>query len=205
MLTARKLINYNSVNKKGEIMQITTITYGLTVNRGDYNSERLEMTGCLAEGDEVRVSLNELQNHVRSGLKLPTLEVPEGAVNETGSKTAKVTKKAAKKTTKKSTKKTTAKDESSVEGSDSKPSTKKPKESGEVTTSPEVESGTEREVPYTLEEVKDTLKACAKVIGMEPTKDIIRSYGVEKSNELPEDKFADIIKKLKKAAKLDEK
>lgn len=34
-------------------MQITTIAYGFTFNRGNYQSERIDLTATLGEGDDL--------------------------------------------------------------------------------------------------------------------------------------------------------
>lgn len=194
MLTRIQQVTITYKTNQGEIMQITTITYGLTVNRGDYNSERLEMTGLLAEGDGVKVSLNTIQNQVRSALKLPTIAL-EGVTNDEPTK-----KKATKKATKKASKKTTKANKSGDEGDISKDvqETSRKSSESEITTSPEVESGKEREVPYTLAEVKDTIKALAKAKGRECAMDLLKDFGVAKTIELKEDQYGDFIKACKK-------
>lgn len=45
-------------------MQVTTISYGKTFNLGQYQSERIDLTATLAEGDDAIEAALRLKAHV---------------------------------------------------------------------------------------------------------------------------------------------
>lgn len=47
-------------------MRITTISYGWTFNRGNYQSERIDLTATLEEGDDIIEAKLRLQAEVLS-------------------------------------------------------------------------------------------------------------------------------------------
>lgn len=52
-------------------MKITTITYQAVKNRGNYESERLEMTAILEEGEDPHLACLELRQRVNVWIDEP--------------------------------------------------------------------------------------------------------------------------------------
>ena len=50
-------------------MEVKEITYGQTLNRGNFQSSRLEMTVTLNEGEDVAGALDKLKAYVYNELK----------------------------------------------------------------------------------------------------------------------------------------
>lgn len=159
-------------------MQITTITYGRTVNRGDYNSERLEMTGTLAEGESHEEALNTIKSAVVKGLKL------EPTTSEAKAKED----KPAKKTTKKKA------------ASKKKAETKKEEEEVKEEVKEE-ESSTEPKEVVDLAFIKGKLKEVAIAKGKSVAVEIVKSFGAAKSDEIDAKDYLKVLKQVEKAMK----
>ena len=176
-------------------MEITSISYARTVNLGDYNSEKLEMTAAVESYDDPNEAAKRLKHVVHFALGLTktkppyvklseidevveggNLKLKSGEVVETTSETEIIVEKPKKKA-KKTTKKKAA---------------KKVEEKLEV---PIVT------VVIELKEVQLALKTLAKTKGLPVGKAVLKDFGVAASKDLKEEQFADVLLAVEKCLK----
>ncbi len=153
-------------------MEISTVTYSRTLNLGDYNSEKVEMTANLETYDDPNESLKQLKHVVHYSMGLTKtkpkyvkqadiaevveggdIKTTEGKIIEVDETTEVVPEKPAKKTKKKVTKKKVAKKEEPVK-------------------------------EYTLEEVKAAFKNLAKLKGLPVAREVLKDLKATKTDDL---------------------
>lgn len=182
-------------------MQLNVITYSRNKNLGNYESEKLEMTFTVEEHECANGALRNAKIMVAQGLGLqPKVEQIDEVVEGGDVKTAdgKIKDPATgeevqKKTKKKATKKKSApksKKKADVPSEDSETS----EDSGKVDESENIPT-------ITLSEVKEALVTVWKKKGRNVADDILKEFGVAKSNELKEDQFASVIAECEKCLK----
>ena len=172
-------------------MEITTVTYGRTLNLGDYNSEKVEMSASLETYDDPNESLKQLKHVVHYSMGLTKTkpkyvkqsdiaEVVEGGDIKTTKgetivvdETTEVVPEAPKKKAKKKAKKTTKKKE-------------------EVELPP---------VIIELSEVKAAFKNLAKTKGLPVAKKVLEDFGAEKTDELKTEDYPEAMKAVEKCLK----
>jgi hypothetical protein len=173
-------------------MEITSISYARTVNLGDYNSEKLEMTASVETYDDPNEAAEKLKHVVHYALKLTTkkpkyvkqadiAEVVEGGdIVKTDGTTVEVdetTETVPEKPKKKAAKKAPAK---------KKAAKKEEKEEEKV---------------YELAEVQAALKHLAKTKGLPVGKAVLKDFKVAKSAELKPEQFSAVMKAVEKCLK----
>ncbi len=173
-------------------MEITSISYARTVNLGDYNSEKLEMTAAVESYDDPNEAANRLKHVVHFALGLtktkPTyvkmseidevveggnLKMKDGSVVETTKETEIIVEKPKKKA-KKTTKKKVAK---KVE---------------EVELPP---------VIIDIVDVKAAFKNLAKTKGLPVAKEVLKDFKATKTDDLKVEQYADALKAVEKCLK----
>ncbi len=173
-------------------MQVETITYSRTVNLGDYQSEKLEMTASLESYDDPNEAAHNLKHLVHWNLGLTKTkpkyvkqadiaEVVEGgdikttkgetiAVDETLDVLPEAPKK---KTKKKVTKKKVVKEE-------------------KVELPP---------VIIELSDVKEAFKNLAKTRGLPIAREVLKDFGAVKTDDLKSEQYAEAMAKVVKCLK----
>lgn len=173
-------------------MEITTINYSRTLNLGDYNSEKVEMTASVETYDDPNESLKQLKHVVHFAMGLTktkpkyvkqsdiaevveggNVELTDGTVIKVDETVEVVPEAPKKKAKKKTTKKKVAKKE-------------------EVELPP---------VIITLEEVKASFKNLAKTKGLPVAKSVLADFNAEKTDDLKSEDYAKAMAKVEKCLK----
>lgn len=173
-------------------MEITTINYSRTLNLGDYNSEKVEMTASLETYDDPNESLKQLKHVVHFAMGLTknkpkyvkleeiaevveggNLKKTDGTIVKVDETTEVIPEKPKKKVAKKKVVKKVAKKE-------------------EVELPP---------VIITLEEVKAEFKNLAKTKGVPVAKEVLKDFGVTKTDELKSEDYEKAMKAVAKCLK----
>jgi len=183
-------------------MQIETINYSRTVNLGDYQSEKLEMTASVESYDDPNEAAKKLKHLVHFALGLTknkpayvkveeiaevveggNLKKTDGEVVETTPETEVVPEKPKKKAAKKKTTKKKVVKKVEAEVVEEK-----------VYELPEVKV-------YELPEVQAALKNLAKTKGLPVGKSVLKDFGVEASRDLKPEQFNDVMISVAKCLK----
>ena len=173
-------------------MEITSISYARTVNLGDYNSEKLEMTAAVESYDDPNEAANRLKHVVHFDLGLTKTKPPYVKMSEIDE----VVEGGNLKMKDGSVVETTKETEIIVE---------KPKKKAKKTTKKKVAKKVEEvELPpviIDLADVQAALKNLAKTKGLPVGKAVLKDFGVAASKELKQEQFADVMKAVEKCLK----
>jgi hypothetical protein len=164
-------------------MKYVEFTYSKTKNLGNYESEKVEFTVQIDEGDEVDEVVQAVKNQTELSLKPAKAAGKEDVTNVPEKKAKKATKKTTKK---KPTSESKKKEDSKGSGEDST--------SNDSGSSSRSDSGENSKGNITLAEVQKTLKSVWKKKGENIAKDILKDFGVEKSKELDPKVYPEVMK-----------
>jgi len=150
-------------------------------NLGNYEHEEVSISALVEEGDDHIEVLAKLKLFCHQALNMVLTQTPKAEVKEE-TKDEPVKKKATKKTTKKNA---------------------TPKKEVEVSEPVEKEDNKEEAEgqKFELKDVKQILAQVWKSKGEGIAKDILKDFGVARSNELSEDQYAAVVKEAEKCLK----
>lgn len=164
-------------------MQVQTVSYMKRKNMGNYEHEEVSITALVEDGDNHMEVLAQakLACHQALSMVITQSAPPVPAQEEKKEDEPKKTAKVAKKTTKKK--------------AASKPKDEVPE--------PAVEEPSEEpaQESFTLQDVKQILAQVWKSKGENVAKDILKDFGVARSNELSEEQYAAVVKEAQKCLK----
>lgn len=165
---------------------VQQISYMKRKNLGNYEHEEVTLQAVFEEGEDYLEGVAKIKHAARQALDMVVNAEPVGETNEP---------KEEKKTTKKKatvTKKTTKKKAKAKSESESVADAKLDEEgSGE-------DAGNNE---YELSDVKKALAKVWKTKGENIAKDIVKSFGVSRSDELSEDQFGAVIEECERCLK----
>ena len=174
-------------------MQVETITYSRTVNKGDYNSEKLEMTAAVESYDDPNEAAKRLKHVVHYALGLtktkPTYvkmseieEVVEGGnLKKTDGEVIETTPE--------------------VEIVPEKPKKKAKKAKKKVVKKVEKEEVELPPVIIDIADVKAAFKNLAKTKGLPVAKEVLKDFKATKTDELKPEQYADALVAVEKCLK----